>query len=62
VTRLYTISRAQGLVLGFFVLAWTALVVMPAVSPAARDVVVGRPDAGERRPMVASFLAGLWAS
>jgi hypothetical protein len=42
VTRSYTINRAQGLVLGFFVLAWTALVVMPAVSPAARDVVVGR--------------------
>jgi hypothetical protein len=58
VTRSYAINRTQGLVLGFFVLAWTALVVMVAVSPAVRDVVVRRMP-GNGAPVVAGFLVAL---
>jgi len=54
VTRSYAINRTQGLVLGFFVLAWTALVVMVAASPAVRDVVVRRVPGSA--PAVVGFL------
>lgn len=52
------INRTQALVLGFFVLAWTALVGMMAVSPAVRDVLVSRMP-GSGAPVVVSFLVAL---
>jgi len=38
----FPVNRTQGLVLGFFVFAWTAIVVLLAVSPAVRDVTLRR--------------------
>jgi hypothetical protein len=58
VARSRAINRTQGLVLGFFVLAWTVLVVMVAVSPAVRDVVIGRMP-GSGAPVVVGFLVAL---
>jgi hypothetical protein len=52
------INRTQGLVVGFFVLAWTVLVVMVAVSPAVRDVVIGRMP-GSGASVVVGFLVAL---
>jgi hypothetical protein len=40
VRRSRTINRTQGLVLGFFVVAWIALVVMLAASADLRDVTI----------------------
>jgi hypothetical protein len=58
VTPSCAINRTQALVLGFFVLAWTALVGMMAVSPAVRDVLVSRMP-GSGAPVVVSFLVAL---
>jgi hypothetical protein len=60
VTRSYAINRTQGLLLGFFVVAWSALVVMVAVSPAVREVVMGRMP-GSGALVVVGFLLGLLA-
>jgi len=60
VTRSYAINRTQGLVLGFFVFAWVALVVILAVSPAVRDVMVRRMP-GTGAPAIIGFLVALLA-
>jgi hypothetical protein len=52
------VNWMQGLVIGFFATAWAALVVMVAVSPGVRDVVVGRMP-GSGTPVVIGFLVGL---
>ena len=58
VPRSRAINRTQGLVLGFFVVAWVALVVMLAVSAAVRDVTVRRmPGAGA--PAIIGFVVAL---
>jgi hypothetical protein len=57
-TGSYAINRTQGLVLGFFVVAWAALVVMLAVSPAVRDVTVRRMP-GTGAPAIIGFVVGL---
>jgi MFS family permease len=54
------INRTQGLVLGFFVIAWIALLVMLAASADVRDVTVRRvPGAGA--PAVVAFVLALLA-
>ena len=40
--RHHAINNTQGLVLGFFLVAWVALVVILAVSPDVREVMLGR--------------------
>jgi hypothetical protein len=40
--RSFPVNRTQGLVLGFFALAWAAIVVLLAVSPAVRDATLRR--------------------
>lgn len=58
VTQSLTVNRTQGLVLGFFALAWVALVVVLAVSPAVRDVTVrGLP--GASTPVLVGFVVAL---
>jgi MYXO-CTERM domain-containing protein len=52
------INRTQGLVLAFFVVAWTALVAMAALSADVRDVLVDRMP-GSGAPIVVGFLAWL---
>lgn len=42
VARHRAINNTQGLVLGFFLVAWVALVVILAVSPDVREVMLGR--------------------
>jgi hypothetical protein len=55
------INRTQGLVLGFFVLAWVMLTVILAFSQAVRDVTLRRiPASGT--PTTLAFLALLLAS
>ena len=57
-TQSLTVNRTQGLVLGFFALAWVALVVVLAVSPAVRDVTVrGLP--GASTPVLVGFVVAL---
>ena len=52
------INKTQGLVLGFFAVAWAALVVMLAVSADVRDVTIRRmPGAGP--PAVIAFVVAL---
>jgi hypothetical protein len=46
VRRSFPVNRTQGLVLGFFLLAWLVIVVLLAVSPAVRAVTVGRLPGG----------------
>jgi hypothetical protein len=58
VTRSHGINRTQGAVLGFFALAWGALVVMVALSPSVRDVIVGRMP-GDGPAVVVGFLFAL---
>jgi hypothetical protein len=60
VRRSRTINRTQGLVLGFFVVAWIALVVMLAASADVRDVTVRRmPGAGA--PAIVALVLALLA-
>ncbi len=54
----WPVNWMQALVIGFFVTAWAALVVMVTVSPGVREVVVGRMP-GSGAPMVIGFLVGL---
>ncbi len=58
VTQSVAVNRTQGLVLGFFVLAWVAIVVILAVSPAVRDVTVRRMP-GTGAPVVIGFVLPL---
>lgn len=54
------INRTQGLVLGFFVLAWVLLAVILALSEAVREVTLrGMPASGTRGTL--AFLAALLA-
>jgi hypothetical protein len=46
VPRSIPVNRTQGLVLGFFPLAWLAIVILLAVAPAVRAVTVGRLPGG----------------
>ena len=56
--RSRAINRTQSLVLGFFVVAWVALVVMLAVSADVRDMTVRRiPGAGA--PAIIGFVVAL---
>jgi hypothetical protein len=58
VTQSVAANRTQGLVLGFFALAWVALVVMLAVSPGVRDFTARRlPGAGA--PVIVGFVVAL---
>jgi hypothetical protein len=58
VPRSSAINRTQGLVLGFFVVAWVAIVVMLAASADVRDVTVRRmPGAGA--PAIIAFVLAL---
>jgi MFS family permease len=60
VPRSRAINRTQGLVLGFFAVAWIALVVMLAASAGVRDVTVHRmPGAGA--PAIIGFVLALLA-
>jgi hypothetical protein len=60
VRRFPAINRTQGLVLGFFVVAWIAIVVMLAASAEVRDVIVRRmPGAGA--PAIVGFVLALLA-
>jgi hypothetical protein len=52
------VNWMQGLMIGFFGIAWVALVVMVSVSPGVREVVVGRMP-GSGTPVVIGFLVGL---
>ena len=58
--RCLMINRTQGLVLGFFVLAWVMLAVILALSQAVREVTLrGSPATGT--PGTLAFLAALLA-
>ena len=60
VARRRLINRTQGLVLGFFVLAWVMLAVILALSQAVREVTLRRmPVSGT--PATLAFLAALLA-
>ena len=54
------INRTQGLVLGFFVLAWVTLAVILAFSQAVREVTLRRMP-GSGTPATLAFLAALLA-
>ena len=57
-SRTRAINKTQGLVLGFFAVAWVALVALLAVSADVRDVTVRRmPGAGP--PAVIAFVVAL---
>lgn len=56
--RPLTVNRTQGLVLGFFVLAWVTLAVMLALSQAVREVTVRR-MLGTGTPMIVAFMVAL---
>jgi hypothetical protein len=53
------INRTQSLVLGFFVVVYTLLVIMLAVSTEVREVIVGRMP-GTGGPVVVGFVVGLF--
>lgn len=55
--RFHAINRTQGLVLGFFVVAWVALVVILAVSPDVREVMLGRMPGGGTAALVGFAVA-----
>src|SRR5262245_3743815 len=59
VARRLAINRTQRLVLGFFALAWGALVVMLGASPAIRDVMAGRVP-GTGAPVIIAFVVLLF--
>src|SRR5919108_1037223 len=54
------VNRTQGLVLGFFVLAWASLVAILAAAPEVYEQSLGLPRGGDR-PVAAVFLAALSA-
>ena len=56
--RFHAINRTQRLVLGFFVVAWVALVVILAVSADVREVTVSRMPGGGT-PALFSFVVAL---
>lgn len=56
--RSRAISNTQGLVLGFFLVAWVALVVILAVSPDVRAVTARRMP-GTGTPAIVGFVVGL---
>jgi hypothetical protein len=58
VARPLAINQTQGLVLGFFVLAWVALAVMLALSASIREVTVRRMP-GTGTPTIIAFLVTL---
>jgi hypothetical protein len=60
VTGFPVINRTQGLVLGFFVVAWIALVVILAASADVREVTVRRLP-GSEAAAIAGFVAALFA-
>ena len=55
-----SLNRTQGLVLGFFVFAWVALVVILMAAPEVYDQALRLPS-GERRQWALAFLAALSA-
>jgi hypothetical protein len=60
--RSQVINRTQGLVIGFFVVAWFALVVMLAASADVREVTVRRmPGAGAGAGAIVAFVLALLA-
>jgi hypothetical protein len=54
----YSVNRTQGLVLGFFALAWLALVAMVTLSSGVREVLTGRMP-GDGVATIVGFLVGL---
>ncbi len=54
------LSRSQALVLGFFILAWTSLLVILALSPAVYDQALTLPS-GDARTSRLAFVAVLTA-
>jgi hypothetical protein len=60
VARSRAINRTQGLVLGFFVVVWTTLVVLLVVSTDIRDVTVRRMP-GTGAPAILGFVVALFA-
>jgi putative Mn2+ efflux pump MntP len=54
------VNRTQALVLGFFLLVWTGLVVILAAAPEVYDQTLKLPH-GDRRPAELAFLAALSA-
>jgi hypothetical protein len=58
--RYLLINRTQGLVLAFFLAAWLMLAVIPILSPAVREVTLGRMP-GTSTLVMLPFLAALLA-
>jgi hypothetical protein len=56
VSRRSSLNRTQGTVLGFFVFAWAALVVILAAAPGVYDRVLPRGDGG---PWALAFLTAI---
>ena len=56
--RPLAVNRTQGLVLGFFALAWVMLSVILAVSPSVRGVTLDRMPGG-RTPSAGVFMVAL---
>jgi hypothetical protein len=60
IAGIHAINRTQGLVLGFFILAWMTLAVILLLSSSVRDVTLPR-VLGTGTPAVLAFLVGLLA-